>query len=430
MPKIVEIRAREVIDSRGNPTVEADVILESGAAGFACAPSGASTGSREALELRDGDKARYNGKGVLKAVGFINNDIKQLLVGMDATDQRAIDQAMIDADGTENKAKFGANSILAVSLATAKAASVHSGVALYQYISELVDGKPGPYTLPVPMMNIINGGEHADNNVDIQEFMIQPVGAKSFSEAMRYGVEIFHELKAVLKAKGLNTAVGDEGGFAPNLPSNESALEAIMEAIKNVGLTPGEDITLALDCAASEFYKDGQYNLAGEDKILDSAGFVDYLADLCDRYPIISIEDGLDESDWDGWKLLTEKLGDRVQLVGDDLFVTNTSILEQGIDKDIANSILIKFNQIGSLSETLDAIQMAKDAGYTSVISHRSGETEDTTIADLAVATAAGQIKTGSLCRSDRVAKYNQLLRIEESLGDAAVYRGRAEFKS
>ena len=430
MSKIVEIRAREILDSRGNPTVEADVILESGAAGFACAPSGASTGSREALELRDGDKARYLGKGVLKAVDIINNDIKQLLMGMDATDQRAIDQAMIDADGTDNKAKFGANAILAVSLATAKAASVHNGIALYQYISELIDGKSGPYTLPVPMMNIINGGEHADNNVDIQEFMIQPVGAKSFSEALRYGAEIFHALKAVLKAKGLNTAVGDEGGFAPNLPSNESALEAIMEAIKNVGLEPGKDVTLALDCAASEFYKDGKYHLKSEDKVLDSAEFVDYLADLCDRYPIISIEDGLDESDWDGWKILTEKLGSRVQIVGDDLFVTNTSILKEGIDKGIANSILIKFNQIGSLSETLDAIQMAKDAGYTSVISHRSGETEDTTIADLAVATAAGQIKTGSLCRSDRVAKYNQLLRIEESLGDAAEYRGRAEFKN
>jgi len=430
MSKIVEIRAREILDSRGNPTVEADVILESGAAGFACAPSGASTGSREALELRDGDKARYLGKGVLKAVDIINNDIKQLLMGMDATDQRAIDNAMIEADGTDNKAKFGANAILAVSLATAKAASVHNGVALYQYISELIDGKSGPYTLPVPMMNIINGGEHADNNVDIQEFMVQPVGAKNFSEALRYGAEIFHALKAVLKGKGLNTAVGDEGGFAPNLPSNESALEAIMEAIKNVGLEPGKDVTLALDCAASEFYKDGKYHLSGEDKVLDSAEFVDYLADLCDRYPIISIEDGLDESDWDGWKILTEKLGSRVQIVGDDLFVTNTSILKEGIDKGIANSILIKFNQIGSLTETLDAIQMAKDAGYTSVISHRSGETEDTTIADLAVATAAGQIKTGSLCRSDRVAKYNQLLRIEESLGDAAEYRGRAEFKS
>ena len=349
---------------------------------------------------------------------------------MDATDQRAIDQAMIDADGTDNKGKFGANAILAVSLATAKAASVHNGIALYQYISELIDGKTGPYTLPVPMMNIINGGEHADNNVDIQEFMVQPVGAKSFSEALRFGAEIFHSLKAVLKARGLNTAVGDEGGFAPDLPSNEAALEAIMEAIRNVGLEPGVDVTLALDCAASEFYKDGKYHLASEGKVLDSAGFVDYLADLCDRYPIISIEDGLDESDWDGWKILSDKLGSRVQLVGDDLFVTNTSILKEGIDKGIANSILIKFNQIGTLSETLDAIQMAKDAGYTSVISHRSGETEDTTIADLAVATAAGQIKTGSLCRSDRVAKYNQLLRIEESLGDAAVYRGRAEFKN
>jgi enolase len=429
MSKIVEIKAREVLDSRGNPTIEADVILESGAAGFACAPSGASTGTREALELRDGDVNRYNGKGVLKAVEIVNTDIKSLLLGKDATDQRALDNAMIEADGTESKSKFGANAILAVSLAAAKAAAVYKGQPLYRHISELIDGVAGPYSLPVPMMNIINGGEHADNNIDIQEFMVLPVGAPSFREALRYGAEIFHALKSVLKAQGLNTAVGDEGGFAPNLPSNEAALEVIMEAISKVGLKAGQDVTLALDCAASEFYKDGQYNLAGENKVLDSAGFVDYLAGLCDRYPIISIEDGLDESDWDGWKILTEKLGSRIQLVGDDLFVTNTKILKEGIDKHIANSILIKFNQIGSLSETLDAIQMAKNAGYTSVISHRSGETEDTTIADLAVATAAGQIKTGSLCRSDRVAKYNQLLRIEEALGDAAIYRGRAEFK-
>jgi len=429
MSKIVEIKAREVLDSRGNPTIEADVVLESGATGFACAPSGASTGSREALELRDGDASRYNGKGVLKAVAAVNNDIRSLLLGKDATDQRALDNAMIDADGTESKSKFGANAILAVSLAASKAAAVHKGLPLYQHISELVDGVSGPYTLPVPMMNIINGGEHADNNIDIQEFMVQPVGAPTFSEALRYGTEIFHALKSVLKAQGLNTAVGDEGGFAPNLPSNEAALEAIMEAIVKVGLKPGDDVTLALDCAASEFYKNGQYVLAGENKSLDSAGFVDYLAGLCDRYPIISIEDGLDEGDWDGWKILTEKLGSRIQLVGDDLFVTNTKILQEGIDKHIANSILIKFNQIGTLSETLDAIQMAKNAGYTSVISHRSGETEDSTIADLAVATAAGQIKTGSLCRSDRVAKYNQLLRIEEALGDSAIYRGRAEFK-
>ena len=429
MAKIAQIRAREVLDSRGNPTVEADVILESGAAGFACAPSGASTGSREALELRDGDKTRYLGKGVLSAVGFINNDIQKLLAGKDALDQRAIDQAMINADGTENKSKFGANAILAVSLANAKAAAVEKGVPLYQHISEVMDGKPGPYTMPVPMMNIVNGGEHADNNVDIQEFMVQPVGAPSFREALRCGAEIFHALKAVLQSKGLSTAVGDEGGFAPNLSSNEEALEVIMQAIEKAGYKAGDDVTLALDCAASEFYKEGKYVLAGENKSFDSSGFADYLADLCNRYPIVSIEDGLDESDWDGWKILTEKLGSRIQLVGDDLFVTNTKILQEGIDKHIANSILIKFNQIGSLSETLDAIQMAKDAGYTAVISHRSGETEDSTIADLAVATAAGQIKTGSLCRSDRVAKYNQLLRIEEALGAKAVYRGKAEFK-
>ena len=429
MAKIAQIRAREVLDSRGNPTVEADVILESGAAGFACAPSGASTGSREALELRDGDKSRYLGKGVLNAVNFINKDIQALLAGKDALDQRAIDQAMIDADGTENKSKFGANAILAVSLANAKAAAVEKGVPLYQHISEISNGQAGPYTMPVPMMNIVNGGEHADNNVDIQEFMVQPVGAGSFREALRCGAEIFHALKGVLQSKGLSTAVGDEGGFAPNLSSNEAALEVIMQAIEKAGYKAGDDVTLALDCAASEFYKEGKYVLAGEGKSFDSAGFADYLSELCDRYPIISIEDGLDESDWDGWKVLTEKLGNRIQLVGDDLFVTNTKILKQGIDKHIANSILIKFNQIGSLSETLDAIQMAKDAGYSAVISHRSGETEDSTIADLAVATAAGQIKTGSLCRSDRVAKYNQLLRIEEALGDGAVYRGKAEFK-
>ena len=429
MAKIAQIRAREVLDSRGNPTVEADVILESGAAGFACAPSGASTGSREALELRDGDKSRYLGKGGLNAVNFINKDIQALLAGKDALDQRAIDQAMIDADGTENKSKFGANAILAVSLANAKAAAVEKGVPLYQHISEISNGQAGPYTMPVPMMNIVNGGEHADNNVDIQEFMVQPVGAGSFREALRCGAEIFHALKGVLQSKGLSTAVGDEGGFAPNLSSNEAALEVIMQAIEKAGYKAGDDVTLALDCAASEFYKEGKYVLAGEGKSFDSAGFADYLSELCDRYPIISIEDGLDESDWDGWKVLTEKLGNRIQLVGDDLFVTNTKILKQGIDKHIANSILIKFNQIGSLSETLDAIQMAKDAGYSAVISHRSGETEDSTIADLAVATAAGQIKTGSLCRSDRVAKYNQLLRIEEALGDGAVYRGKAEFK-
>lgn len=429
MASIIEIRAREILDSRGNPTIEADVILDTGAAGFAAAPSGASTGSREALELRDKDPKRYLGKGVLKAVDAVNNNIKALLLGQDPLDQRNIDNLMIEADGTENKEKFGANAILAVSLAAAKAAAVEKGVHLYQHISELVDGKAGPYSMPVPMMNIINGGAHADNNVDIQEFMVQPVGAPNFREALRYGAEIFHALKSVLKARGLNTAVGDEGGFAPNLPSNQAALDAIMESIEKAGFKAGTDICLALDCASSEFYKGGKYVLGGEGKSLDSAGFVDYLAGLCDQYPIISIEDGQEESDWAGWKLLTEKLGKKVQLVGDDLFVTNTKILQRGINEHIANSILIKFNQIGSLSETLDAITMAKNAGYTAVISHRSGETEDSTIADLAVATSAGQIKTGSLCRSDRVAKYNQLLRIEEALGAKAIYRGKAEFK-
>jgi len=429
MAKIADIKAREILDSRGNPTVEADVILESGVVGTACAPSGASTGSREALELRDGDKSRYLGKGVLKAVAGINDQIKASLVGQDVNDQRALDKIMIDLDGTENKANFGANAILAVSLAAAKAAAKEKGVPLYEHIAE-INGTKGQYSMPVPMMNIINGGEHADNNVDIQEFMVQPVGAKSFAEALRCGAEIFHALKSVLKKKGLNTAVGDEGGFAPNLPSNEAALEAIEEAVSAAGYKLGDDVTLALDCAASEFYKDGKYDLAGEGKVFDGEGFAEYLADLTRRYPIISVEDGMDESDWDSWDILTKKIGDKVQLVGDDLFVTNTKILKEGIEKSIGNSILIKFNQIGSLSETLDAIKMAKDAGYTVVISHRSGETEDTTIADLAVATAAGQIKTGSLCRSDRVAKYNQLLRIEEALGDKAPYKGRAEFKA
>ncbi|MFI2812775.1 MULTISPECIES: phosphopyruvate hydratase [Microbulbifer] len=428
MSKIVAVKAFEVLDSRGNPTVEADVVLEDGSVGSACAPSGASTGSREALELRDGDKGRYLGKGVLKAVENINTTIADLLKGMDATDQRALDKAMIDADGTENKSTLGANAILAVSLAAAKAAAASKNVPLYQHIAE-VNGTAGEYTMPVPMMNILNGGEHADNNVDIQEFMIQPVKAASFSEALRQGAEIFHSLKKVLSAQGLNTAVGDEGGFAPNLPSNEAALKVIAEAVDKAGYKLGEDITLALDCASSEFYKDGKYDLSGEGKQFDSAGFADYLADLSANYPILSIEDGMDEGDWDGWKILTDKIGDKVQLVGDDLFVTNTKILKEGIDKGVGNSILIKFNQIGSLSETLDAIKMAKDAGYTAVISHRSGETEDTTIADLAVATAAGQIKTGSLCRSDRVAKYNRLLRIEAELDGKAPYRGRAEFK-
>ena len=429
MSNIADIRAFEILDSRGNPTVQADVILDNGIIGTACAPSGASTGSREALELRDGDKSRYLGKGVLIAVANINTTIKSLLVGTDAADQRALDQAMIDADGTENKAKLGANAILAVSLAAAKAAAQAKGIPLYAHIADL-NGTPCQYSMPVPMMNIINGGEHADNNVDIQEFMVQPVAAKSFSEALQVGAEIFHSLKKVLSGKGLSTAVGDEGGFAPNLASNADALAVIKVATEAAGYTLGTDVTLALDCAATEFYKDGQYDLAGEGKIYSSEGFSDFLAELCDKYPIISIEDGLDESDWDGWKYQTEKLGDRCQLVGDDLFVTNTSILSRGIELGVANSILIKFNQIGTLSETLDAINMAKEAGYSVVISHRSGETEDTTIADLAVGTAAGQIKTGSLCRSDRVAKYNRLLRIEAELGNvAAPYKGRAEFK-
>ncbi|QCI14265.1 phosphopyruvate hydratase [Pseudomonas putida] len=428
MAKIVDIKGREVLDSRGNPTVEADVLLDNGIIGSACAPSGASTGSREALELRDGDKSRYLGKGVLKAVGNINGPIRDLLLGKDPSDQKALDRAMIELDGTENKAKLGANAILAVSLAAAKAAAQDQDLPLYAHIANL-NGTPGQYSMPVPMMNIINGGEHADNNVDIQEFMVQPVGAKTFSDGLRMGTEIFHHLKAVLKARGLNTAVGDEGGFAPNLASNEDALGAIAEAVEKAGYKLGTDVTLALDCAASEFFEDGKYNLSGEGKSFDAEGFADYLKGLTERFPIISIEDGLDESDWAGWKILTDKIGEKVQLVGDDLFVTNTKILKEGIEKGIGNSILIKFNQIGSLTETLEAIQMAKAAGYTAVISHRSGETEDSTIADLAVGTAAGQIKTGSLCRSDRVSKYNQLLRIEEQLGAKAVYRGRSEFR-
>jgi len=426
MTSITNIQAFEVMDSRGNPTVMAEVTLKSGEVGSACAPSGASTGSREALELRDGDAGRYLGKGVLQAVGHVNGPIKALLLGRDAGAQRELDAVMIAADGTDNKAKFGANAILAVSLAAAKAAALARRIPLYQHIAD-INGSSG-FTMPVPMMNILNGGEHADNNVDIQEFMVQPVGAATFAEGLRAGAEIFHHLKKVLSTRGLSTAVGDEGGFAPNLPSNEAALEVIADAVARAGYKLGSDITLALDCAASEFYRDGLYNLAGEGKQFSSAAFTDYLADLAGRHPIISIEDGLDESDWDGWKLLTDKLGDKVQLVGDDLFVTNTRILREGIDKGVANSILIKFNQIGSLSETLDAIAMAKAAGYTAVISHRSGETEDTTIADLAVATAAGQIKTGSLCRSDRVAKYNRLLRIEAELAGRAPYRGLAEF--
>ncbi|BBP69181.1 enolase 1 [Pseudomonas sp. Seg1] len=428
MAKIVDIKGREVLDSRGNPTVEADVLLDNGIIGSACAPSGASTGSREALELRDGDKSRYLGKGVLKAVANINGPIRDLLLGTDPSDQKALDHAMIKLDGTENKATLGANAILAVSLAAAKAAAQDQDLPLYAHIANL-NGTPGGYSMPVPMMNIINGGEHADNNVDIQEFMVQPVGAKSFSEGLRMGTEIFHHLKAVLKARGLSTAVGDEGGFAPNLASNEDALKVISEAVANAGYKLGTDVTLALDCAASEFYEDGKYNLSGEGQVFTAEGFADYLKGLTERYPIISIEDGLDESDWAGWKILTDKIGEKVQLVGDDLFVTNTKILKEGIDKKIANSILIKFNQIGTLTETLEAIQMAKAAGYTAVISHRSGETEDSTIADLAVGTSAGQIKTGSLCRSDRVSKYNQLLRIEEQLNGKAKYNGRSEFR-
>ncbi|MBN3861496.1 phosphopyruvate hydratase [Pseudomonas frederiksbergensis] len=428
MAKIVDIKGREVLDSRGNPTVEADVLLDNGIIGSACAPSGASTGSREALELRDGDKSRYMGKGVLKAVANINGPIRDLLLGKDPSDQKALDHAMIKLDGTENKATLGANAILAVSLAAAKAAAQDQDLPLYAHIANL-NGTPGVYSMPVPMMNIINGGEHADNNVDIQEFMVQPVGAKSFSEGLRMGTEIFHHLKAVLKARGLSTAVGDEGGFAPNLASNEDALKVISEAVANAGYKLGTDVTLALDCAASEFYEDGKYNLSGEGQVFTAEGFADYLKGLTERYPIISIEDGLDESDWAGWKILTDKIGEKTQLVGDDLFVTNTKILKEGIDKKIANSILIKFNQIGTLTETLEAIQMAKAAGYTAVISHRSGETEDSTIADLAVGTSAGQIKTGSLCRSDRVSKYNQLLRIEEQLNGKAKYNGRSEFR-
>ena len=428
MATISRIIGREVMDSRGNPTVEAVVYLATGAMGRACAPSGASTGSREALELRDGDKARYLGKGVLLAVAAINDKIAPAILGLDAADQANVDQVMIDLDGTENKEILGANAILAVSLAVAKAEAIAQNIPLYEHIANL-NGTSGQYSMPVPMMNIINGGEHADNNIDIQEFMVQPVGAPNFKEALRMGAEIFHSLKKVLNAKGLNTAVGDEGGFAPNLGSNEEALSTIITAVENAGYKMNEDITLALDCAASEFYKNGQYVLSGEDKSFDSEGFGDYLAELSQRYPIVSIEDGLDESDWDGWASLTKKIGDKVQLVGDDLFVTNTKILKRGIDNGIGNSILIKFNQIGSLSETLNAIRMAKEAGFTVVISHRSGETEDATIADLAVGTAAGQIKTGSLCRSDRVAKYNQLLRIEEALGADAKYLGRSEIK-
>ena len=422
MSEIIDVRAREILDSRGNPTVEADVITAVGAFGRAVAPSGASTGSREALELRDGDKSRYLGKGVLHAVKNASGPISDALQGMEVTEQAALDQAMLDLDGTENKSKLGANAILAVSLAAAHAAAQEQELALYQYLGD------GNYLLPVPMMNIINGGAHADNSVDLQEFMILPVGAGSIREAVRYGAEVFHALKSVLKGKGMNTAVGDEGGFAPDLGSNEEAIEVILQAIGDAGFTAGKDIYLGLDVASSEFYRDGKYHLASEGRSFDSAEFTDYLAAWVDQYPVISIEDGMDEGDWDGWKIHTERLGNKVQLVGDDLFVTNTRILQQGIDQQIANSILIKFNQIGTLTETLAAINMAQAAGYTAVVSHRSGETEDTTIADLVVATSTGQIKTGSLSRSDRVAKYNQLMRIEDQLGDAAVYAGTSAF--
>ena len=427
MSEIVDVRAFEVMDSRGNPTVMAEVTLDDDTVGVAYAPSGASTGSREALELRDGDTSRYLGKGVMTAVANVNGPIRECLLGHDPLNQTGCDQSMLDADGTENKSRFGANAILAASLATARAAAQSSKTPLYQHIANLAGNDH--LVMPVPMMNILNGGEHADNNVDIQEFMIQPVTATSFAEALRIGAEVFHHLKKVLQSRGLATAVGDEGGFAPNLPSNAAALEVIAEAVSAAGYSIGEDITLALDCAASEFYRDGQYHLSGDGRSFSAEGFSDYLADLSNNHPIVSIEDGLDESDWDGWAYLTQLMGDRVQLVGDDLFVTNTDILKRGIDQKVANSILIKFNQIGSLTETLNAISMAQQAGYTAVISHRSGETEDSTIADLAVGTGAGQIKTGSLCRSDRVAKYNRLLRIEAELGMTAPYRGRAEFQ-
>ena len=425
MPIITAIHGRQILDSRGNPTVEAEVYCEDGSFGRAAVPSGASTGVHEAVEMRDGDKTIYMGKGVLTAVENINTTLAESVVGLEVTDQAEIDLAMIEADGTANKSKLGANAILAVSLASAHAAAQSSNLPLFQYI-----GGVTARTLPVPMMNIVNGGEHADNNVDIQEFMVQPTGAATFSEALRYGAEIFHALKSVLKKQGLSTAVGDEGGFAPNLPSNAAALDYILQAIEIAGFRPGSDIHLALDCAASEFYVDGKYVLAGEGKSYDSGQFADYLQGLAENYPILSIEDGMDESDWEGWAKLSAQIGDKVQLVGDDLFVTNTKILQRGISESIANSILIKFNQIGTLTETLAAINMAKAADYTAVISHRSGETEDTTIADLAVAIAAGQIKTGSLCRSDRVAKYNRLLRIEEELGSNSVFNAIKEFSN
>ncbi|MBT8436154.1 MAG: phosphopyruvate hydratase [Gammaproteobacteria bacterium] len=425
MTNISRVIGREILDSRGNPTVEADVILESGATGRAAAPSGASTGEREAIELRDGDSSRYLGKGVTTAVSHINNELADAVIGRDCNDQRGLDQAMIELDGSENKSNLGANALLAVSLANAQAGASEAGQPLYRFL-----GGENANLLPLPMMNIINGGAHADNSVDMQEFMILPVGAPSFSEALRYGTEIFHSLKSVLGARGMNTAVGDEGGFAPDLSSNEEAIEVILTAIEKAGYRAGTDICLGLDVASSEFYESGKYILASENRSFDAAGFADYLAGWVDQYPIISIEDGMDEGDWEGWAVMTEQLGSRIQLVGDDLFVTNTKILARGIEQGIANSILIKFNQIGTLSETLDAISMAHEAGYSTVISHRSGETEDVAIADLAVATTAGQIKTGSLSRSDRVAKYNQLLRIESMLGEAARFPGKSAFKN
>ncbi|MDI1339179.1 phosphopyruvate hydratase [Polaromonas sp.] len=424
MSAIVDIVGREILDSRGNPTVECDVLLESGVMGRAAVPSGASTGSREAIELRDGDTSRYLGKGVLKAVEYINTEISEAVLGLDASEQAFLDRTLIDLDGTENKSRLGANAMLAVSMAVARAAAEEAGLPLYRYF-----GGMGAMQMPVPMMNVINGGAHANNSLDLQEFMIVPVGAPSFREALRWGAEVFHALKKILHDRGISTAVGDEGGFAPSVENHEAAIALILEAIDKAGYTAGDQIALALDCAASEFYKDGLYVLEGEGGLqLNAQQWTDMLATWCDKYPIISIEDGMHEGDWDGWKILTERLGKQVQLVGDDLFVTNTKILKEGIEKNIANSILIKINQIGTLSETFAAIEMAKRAGYTAVISHRSGETEDATIADIAVGTNAGQIKTGSLSRSDRMAKYNQLLRIEEDLGDIATYPGRAAF--
>lgn len=423
MSAIVDIVGREILDSRGNPTVECDVLLESGTMGRAAVPSGASTGSREAIELRDGDKSRYLGKGVLKAVEHINTEISEAVLGLDSTEQAFLDKTLIDLDGTDNKSRLGANAMLAVSMAVARAAAEESGLPLYRYF-----GGMGGMSLPVPMMNVVNGGAHANNNLDLQELMIIPVGAPSFREAVRYGAEVFHALKKIIHDKGMSVAVGDEGGFAPNVANHEAAIQMILEAIEKAGYKPGEQIALGLDCAASEFYKDGKYHVEAEGLVLDSGEWTDILASWVGKYPIISIEDGMGESDWDGWKTLNDRLGRNVQLVGDDLFVTNTKILKEGIEKQVANSILIKINQIGTLTETFAAIEMAKRAGWTSVISHRSGETEDSTIADIAVGTNAGQIKTGSLSRSDRMAKYNQLLRIEEDLGDIASYPGKAAF--